>query len=243
MTVTHSGVVPKSVKDGLESVFKSNVGQWVDDWFGAKSESFDLLFHYSEVLFKPPVILNHIEGLGYGESEQLTRDVFVAELGEFGNQILKMAERDETEFTHREMAFSSLVANKCLADLIKQLGFGEGSFTQKPVLVVEIIVAGCHIYFNLDAELLANFASQPQFSTTDATVSCAELVKNEALDVAVSFKATGMTFKQLCQLREGDFVPLQQSIESPVKVAISGSESGLGFLVNKDGKKSVYLVS
>lgn len=246
MSFIHSGVLESESRRLIEQQLSTDLTLWLSDWLGAnaKANLADLKFHYSEALFHPPKIWAAVESQ---ELEPITTKadlvcaVFAADVKAYTDALLNLDK--SSELNQQDQALVQKLATQSLSALSEGLNsFADGSdTTTPPVVVAELTINDSPFYFYLSTEYVQFFQQKVAQAHPLKTQTLEQVLSPEQVQVNVNIATQTLSFNDLCQLKKGDVIPLQQQLADPIAITIKGANTSSGYLVNKDNNKAIYL--
>lgn len=246
MSFIHSGVVEAEPRRLIEQQLSADLAIWLADWVGddAQANLAELRFHYSETLFQPPQIWSNIESKDFHQVESKKNQwctVVVSDLNAYSNALLSLSV--QPELNDKDLTLVQTLATESLSALTEMLNqFADNTASAAtPVVVAELRINDSPFYFCLGTEYVQHFQQQVAQQKSIETQTTEQLLKSQEVDVDVSLTTQPLSFDALCQLQQGDVIPLQQMLADPIAIKIKGTKASSGYLVNKDNNKAIYL--
>ena len=246
MSFTHSGIVDQNTRSLLEQQILADVNQWLSSWYTQSSElsCSDTKFHYSEELFQPPALWQDIVTADFyavTSSQPACCSIYLDDWQAFAQELTDINKGNEFN-EHDRLLFKNVAETSLssLAQSINQLVEGTTEI-EEPVVIAKVKINSCNLYFCLGAEYLYALQQKLAHSSVLPASELAVLFSDKTVQVEVNMQTKPLTFSELCQLKQGDVLSLEQSIKQPIAMKVAGNTIGNGYLVNKNNNKAMYL--
>ncbi|WP_448214089.1 FliM/FliN family flagellar motor C-terminal domain-containing protein [Colwellia sp. MEBiC06753] len=243
MPVLQHGVLSNRQKILVEQLFNSLVSDFNEHWFTTPEKKLilNVNYYFADVLFGQPAHTDNLydtnSNVVYLEGTNVI-SIKLANANELGLSILgEESQLDDIEPEFLERLSVNVIKEGVFASS-EQIAFELEN--KQPVVVIQWLMGTTSLTIGVDASfVLSQFAEV--LNTPKKVVNVRHLSANHALSLLLSVPAKKMTFAQLCSLKLGDIVPLEQEISKPIDVTVDKKPLFKGYLVNQNSAKAVLI--